>query len=155
MLYEEGRFLLDDPVERFIPELSDPRVAVSDLVEPLRTVPASRDITILDLLTHRAGLVYGFINRGPVGELYRQAEIDPWTDTSQKLVERLAALPLACHPGERHEYSHATDVLGRMVEVVSGKRLDVFLKERIFEPLGMHDTYFYLPTEKASRLVTL
>jgi CubicO group peptidase (beta-lactamase class C family) len=160
MLYERGEFLLDDPVTRFLPELENLRVVAPTTTddtppEELETVPAERDITILDLLTHRAGLTYGFINQGPVGELYRRAKLEEWKESSEELVRRLAELPLVRQPGLVHEYSIATDVLGRMVEVVSGQRLDVFLRESIFEPLGMKDTYFYLPPEKANRLVTL
>jgi CubicO group peptidase (beta-lactamase class C family) len=150
ILYEEGRFLLDDPIAKFLPELANPRVAAADG----GSVPAQRAITIHDLLTHRAGLTYGFINRGPVGELYRNANLFE-VATARDLVRKLAELPLVHQPGTTFEYSHATDVLGVLVEVVSGKRLDEFLRERILEPLGMKDTDFYLPDEKASRLVTL
>lgn len=160
MLHEQGHYLLDDPISKFIPELANLKVASSATTddtppEELVTVPATRDITILDLLTHRAGLAYGFINQGPVGELYRRAELESWSRSSAELVERLAELPLARQPGQVHEYSHATDVLGRLVEVVSGQRLDAFLDEHILGPLEMADTYFYLPPEKAQRLVTL
>ena len=160
MLYEQGHYLLDDPITKFIPELANPKVASSattndTLPEELETVPAKRDITILDLLTHRAGMTYGFINQGPVGELYRRAELEDWSRSSAELVERLGKLPLVRQPGQVHEYSHATDVLGRLVEVVSGQRLDAFLSEHILEPLAMNDTYFYLPPEKVNRLVTL
>jgi CubicO group peptidase (beta-lactamase class C family) len=159
MLYEQGHYLLDDPISKFIPELASLQVASSATTndtppEELVTVAAERDITIIDLLTHRAGLAYGFINPGPVGELYRRAALES-SPTAAELVARLAELPLARQPGRVHEYSHATDVLGRLVEVVSGQRLDAFLDEHILEPLGMGDTYFYLPPEAASRLVTL
>jgi CubicO group peptidase (beta-lactamase class C family) len=159
MLHEEGRFLLDDPVSRFLPELGGLRVAVVPEGDvpfdaELPTVPAAREITIHDLLTHRSGLTYGFINRGPVGELYRRAGLDA-VSTADELVRKLAALPLAHQPGNRFEYSHSTDVLGRLVEAVSGLSLDRFLKERIFAPLGMKDTKFFLEAEDARRLVTL
>lgn len=159
VLYEQGHYLLDDPISKFIPELTGLKVASSATTndtppEELVTVASERDITILDLLTHRAGLAYAFINPGPVGELYRRAGLES-SQTSAELVARLAELPLVRQPGHVHEYSHATDVLGRLVEIVSGQRLDAFLDEHILEPLGMHDTYFYLPTEEASRLVTL
>ena len=156
MLHEQGHYLLDDPVSKFIPELAKLRVVTSEATpDNVVTVPAERDITILDLLTHRAGMAYGFVNQGPVGELYRRAELESWSGSSRELVERLAELPLARQPGRVHEYSHATDVLGRLVEVVSGQRLDVFLNERILAPLGMTDTHFYLPEYKAERFVTL
>ena len=159
MLHEEGRFLLDDPISRFIPELGKLRVAVvpeGEAVSPeaLETVPAPREITIHDLLTHRSGFTYGFINQGPVGELYRRARLLE-SSTTEELVRRLAELPLVHQPGTTFEYSHSTDVLGRLVEVVSGQRLDRFLEERILLPLGMKDTKFYLSAEEAERLVTL
>jgi len=159
MLHEEGRFLLDDPISRFIPELGKLRVAVvpeGEAVSPeaLETVPAAREVTIHDLLTHRSGFTYGFINQGPVGELYRRARLLE-SSTTEELVRRLAELPLVHQPGTTFEYSHSTDVLGRLVEVVSGQRLDRFLEERILLPLGMKDTKFYLSAEEADRLVTL
>jgi CubicO group peptidase (beta-lactamase class C family) len=150
MLHEEGRFLLDDPVAKFLPELENLRVASPNG----GSEPMVRAITIKDLLTHRAGLTYAFINRGPVGELYRSASLFD-SPTARDLVRKLAELPLVHQPGTTFEYSHATDVLGVLVEVVSGKSLDVFLRERILAPLGMKDTDFYLPEEKAERLVTL
>ena len=160
MLHEEGRFLLDDPISRFIPELGKLRVAVvpeGEAVSPeaIETVPAAREITIHDLLTHRSGFTYGFINQGPVEELYRRARLLETVATNEELVRRLAELPLAHQPGTAFEYSHSTDVLGRLVEVVSGQRLDRFLEERILLPLGMKDTKFYLSAEEAERLVTL
>jgi len=159
MLHEEGRLLLDDPISRFIPELGKLRVAVvpeGEAVSPeaLQTVPAAREITIHDLLTHRSGFTYGFINQGPVGDLYRRARLLE-SSTTEELVRRLAELPLVHQPGTTFEYSHSTDVLGRLVEVVSGQRLDRFLEERILLPLGMKDTKFYLSAEEADRLVTL
>jgi CubicO group peptidase (beta-lactamase class C family) len=122
--------------------------------EALETVPAAREITIHDLLTHRSGFTYGFINQGPVGELYRRARLLE-SSTTEELVRRLSELPLVHQPGTTFEYSHSTDVLGRLVEVVSGQRLDRFLEERILLPLGMKDTKFYLSAEEADRLVTL
>jgi len=159
MLHEEGRFLLDDPISRFIPELGKLRVAVvpeGEAVSPeaLETVPAAREITIHDLLTHRSGLTYGFLNQGPVGELYRRARLLE-SSTTEELVRNLSELPLVHQPGTSFEYSHSTDVLGKLVEVVSGQRLDRFLEERILLPLGMKDTKFYLSAEEADRLVTL
>jgi CubicO group peptidase (beta-lactamase class C family) len=159
MLHEEGRFLLDDPVSRFIPELGKLRVAVVPegvvvAPEALETVPAAREITIHDLLTHRSGFTYGPFNQGPVGELYRRANLFA-VSTNEELVRKLAGIPLVHQPGTTFEYSHSTDVLGRLVEVVSGQSLDQFLSERVFLPLGMKDTKFYLSAEEAERLVTL
>jgi CubicO group peptidase (beta-lactamase class C family) len=160
MLHEEGRFLLDDPISKFIPELAKRRVAVvpeGDPVAPeaLETVPAAREITIHDLLTHQSGLTYGFLNQGPVGEIYRRARLLENVADNGELIRRLSELPLVHQPGTAFEYSHSTDVLGRLVEVVSGQTLDRFLAERILEPLGMNDTKFYLSAEDADRLVTL
>jgi CubicO group peptidase (beta-lactamase class C family) len=159
MLHEEGRFLLDDPISRFIPELGKLRVAEvpeGEEVAPeaLETAPAVREITIDDLLTHRSGFTYGPFNQGPVGELYRRANLFA-VSTNEELVRRLAEIPLVHQPGTAFEYSHSTDVLGRLVEVVSGQSLDRFLEERIFLPLGMKDTKFYLSEEEAERLVAL
>ncbi len=160
MLHEEGRFLLDDPISKFIPELAKRRVAVVPesgvlSMDALETVPAAREITILDLLTHRSGFIYGFPNQGPVGELYRRAQPEENAATSAELVKNLAALPLASQPGTAFGYGYSTDVLGRLLEVVSGKTLDRFLDERILGPLGMKDTHFYISPEEADRLVTL
>ena len=160
MLLEEGRFLLDDPVSRYIPELGKRRVALvpegsAFSPDAFETVPAAREITIRDLLTHRSGFIYGFPNQGPVGELYRRARPEESAANTEELVKNLAALPLAFQPGTAFGYGYSTDILGRLLEVVSGKPLDRFLEERIFVPLGMRDTRFYLSTEDAERLVTL
>lgn len=155
MLYEEGRFLLDDPISKFIPELSHRRVAsVDDATGEVKTVPAEREITVLDLLTHRSGLTYEFLVQGPILDLYREARLDEAV-TNEELMHRIATLPLVHQPGTAFQYSHSTDVLGRLVEIVSGQSLDRFLRERILGPLGLKDTSFYLPEEKADRLVTL
>jgi CubicO group peptidase (beta-lactamase class C family) len=155
MLYEEGRFLLDDPVSKFIPELAHRKVAsVDEATGKVKTVPAEREITILDLLTHRSGLTYAFLSQGPILDLYREARLDE-APTNEELVHRIATLPLVHQPGTEFQYSRSTDVLGRFVEIVSGESLDRLLSERILGPLGMKDTSFYLSEEKAPRLVTL
>ncbi len=120
----------------------------------MKTVPAEREITILDLLTHRSGLTYAFLSQGPILDLYREARLDE-APTNEDLVHRIATLPLVHQPGTAFQYSRSTDVLGRLVEIVSGESLDRFLCERILGPLGMKDTSFYLSEEKAARLVTL
>lgn len=159
MLYEEGKFMLKDPVGNFIPGFAKSMVAVAppagsptDVKYVL--VPAKRPVSIRDLLTHTAGLTYG---DGPALELYKKAGLQGWyfadkNETIAEAVDRLATLPLQGQPGESWQYGYATDVLGRLVEVASGLPLDRFLEERIFRPLGMADTCFFLPPEKADRL---
>lgn len=162
MLWEEGRFQLDDPISRWIPEFRDVAVlkAYEEATGTYTTEPANKPITIRHLLTHTSGLGYGVIDGDPrFRKMYADAGV---TDlfTSEKVtiaesVRKLASLPLHHHPGEKYTYSEGLDVLGYFVEIVSGMPFDVFLRERLFEPLGMHDTGFYLPAEKAGRLVTV
>ncbi|SDM34565.1 CubicO group peptidase, beta-lactamase class C family [Catalinimonas alkaloidigena] len=158
MLYEEGRFQLNDPVYRFIPEFKDVTVAETAAEMPAGmpyyTVPAKRPITIRHLLTHTSGLTYGY---GMAEETYREAGLVGWyfadkDETIGEAIRRMATLPLLAQPGDRYQYGYSTDVLGYLVEQVSGMPLDQFFAERIFKPLQMHDTYFYLPAEKANRL---
>ncbi len=155
MLFEEGKLQLTDPVSRYIPAFREMRVATADG----QTVPARRQITIRDLLTHRSGLSYGFLNSGPVGNAYRTGGVTDGlsvtTDTLAQGIDKLAAQPLMSQPGEAWNYSLSTDVLGRVVEVVSGQPFDVFLRERIFTPLGMADTGFVVPDGKWDRFATL
>jgi CubicO group peptidase (beta-lactamase class C family) len=154
MLYEEGRFQLQDPVSKFIPEFKNPKVLVKPASGEPYTIPATKEITILNLLTHTSGLTYNW--NADLGPMYKQAGVAhgilPYNGTIQDSVRRLAALPLLFNPGERIEYSLGVDVLGYLVEVVSGKTFDEFLRTRIFEPLGMKDTYFYVPEDKVNRL---
>ena len=154
MLYEQGKLGLDDPVSKYIPAFRNPKVLVS--VDPLKTEPAKREITIRHLLTHTSGLGYPFTK--VLGPLYEQHNIPSGcVSTSVTLEEnmrRLAELPLLFSPGERWEYGMSTDVLGRVVEVVSGVPLDRFLEERVFSPLGMKDTFFKVPSRKLPRLVS-
>jgi CubicO group peptidase (beta-lactamase class C family) len=153
MLYEEGRFQLDDPIARFVPAFRDMRVFTSGARGKFETEPARRGITFRDLLTHTSGLTYGFMEANPVDAAYRQQGIDFAIDTGTlaEMVEKLAALPLIAHPGEAWNYSVATDVLGYLVEVVSGQPLETFLRSRIFAPLGMSDTGFHVPDDKLER----
>lgn len=156
MLYEEGRFLLNDPVSKYLPEFKNPKVLVKPASGDPYTMPAQREITIKHLLTHTAGLTYHW--NPDLGARYREAGVShgllQYDGTIGDSVKRLAGLPLLFHPGEKFHYSLSIDVLGRLVEVVSGKSLDEFFRTRIFEPLGMKDTYFYLPVDKVSRLAT-
>ena len=157
VLYEEGKFLLGDPISKYLPEFKNPRVLVKPASGPSYTIPATREITIRDLLTHTSGLTYQW--DADLGKAYVDANVASglvqYDGTIADSVRRLAALPLLFNPGERWNYGLSVDVLGRLVEVVSGMPLDKFLESRIFEPLGMKDTYFYLPPEKADRLAAV
>lgn len=156
MLYEEGKFLLDDPISKYLPEFKDPKVLVKPANGPSYTIPATHEITIRDLLRHTSGLTYNW--NEDLGPLYEKANVAaglmPYDGTIGDNVKRLAPLPLLFNPGERFEYSLSLDVLGRLVEVVSGKPFDEFLRTRIFEPLGMKDTSFFPPDNKLDRLTT-
>ncbi len=154
MLYEEGRFQLDDPISRFIPAFKDPRVYAGGSRGKIDSVPAEREITFRDLLTHTSGLTYGFMESNPVDALYRGKEgVDfQLAKTSLKqLVEKLATFPLIAQPGKAWNYSVATDVLGYLVEVISGQPFEKFLVEKVIKPLGMTDTDFFVPKDKHDR----
>ena len=153
MLYEEGRFQLDDPIARFLPCFANLRVAVGGGRGKIDTVPAERDITIRDLLTHTSGLTYGFMESTLVDALYRECGVDFQTSNESlaTVVERAATLPLLAQPGRQWNYSIATDVLGHFVAVVSGQDFAEFLHERVIAPLGMADTAFHAPPEKITR----
>jgi CubicO group peptidase (beta-lactamase class C family) len=150
MLYEEGKFQLTDPVSRFIPAFQTMKVVSAD-----GTTNARRQVTIRDLLTHRSGISYGFIDRGPVGEAYRKNGVPDGLSTFDgslaEAIDTLAAQPLVSQPGAEWHYSLAFDVLGRVVEVVSGKPFDQFLQERMFGPLKMTDTSFVVADAKLPR----
>jgi CubicO group peptidase (beta-lactamase class C family) len=154
MLVEEGRLRLADSVSKFIPQFSTTKVRVGrdSLVAP------SRPMTVHDLLTHRSGLVYGFIDTSAVGDAYRAAHVSDGlslgVETQAENMTRLAAQPLAFQPGHEWRYGLSVDVLGRVVEVASGMTLDEFFRTRIFAPLRMHDTGFRVPDDKLGRLAT-
>ena len=156
MLYEEGKFLLDDPVSKYIPEFKNMQVLVKPASGKPYTIPATNEITIRHLLTHTSGLTYTW--NADLGARYKEAHVadglSPYDGTIGDNVKRLATLPLLFNPGEKWEYSLGVDVLGYLVEVVSGKTLDEFFRTRIFEPLGMKDSYFYIPDDKVARLAT-
>jgi CubicO group peptidase (beta-lactamase class C family) len=153
MLMEEGRFRLDDPIARWAPEFSDMRVLRSP-VGPLEdTAPAARPITFGDLLTHRSGITYGDFHEGPIAAAYRQAlggDIDTHVRPDD-WIAALAALPLIDQPGAALHYGHSTDLLGLLIARMDGTTLGTLLRRRVFEPLGMADTGFIVPPEKATR----
>lgn len=156
--FEEGRFQLDDPVSRFLPEFAETPVWVEGEGGEMRTEPAAESMKIWHLMTHTAGLVYGARNDSPVGALCRTNNIDfsrRNKGTLAETVQQLAKIPLRWQPGTRWEYSVATDVLGRLVELLADQPLDTVLKERIFDPLGMNDTGFQVRPEQLPRFTAL
>ena len=161
MLYEEGRFLLTDPISKFIPEFKD--LVVLDKYNATdttyTTVPAKREITMRDIFAHTSGIGYAQIGSGTANAIYYRHKINggigtPYS-TLKDVITKLAKLPLLTQPGEEFYYGLNTDVLGYLIEVISGMPLDKYLQQKIFEPLGMKDTYFFLPKEKQARLVPL
>jgi CubicO group peptidase (beta-lactamase class C family) len=159
MLFEEGKFLLDDPIAKYIPEFSHPQVLdkFNEKDTTYTTVPANRDITIRDLLTHTSGVDYAGIGSGSMKAIYAKSNIPDRFGNDKILlgdkIRSLGKLPLVHQPGERFTYGLNVDILGYFVEVISGESLDQYFHSHIFEPLGMNDTYFYLPPAKSQRLV--
>lgn len=160
MLWEEGHFQLDDPISKYIPEFKNPQVLETFRYSDTSytTVPADGEITIRHLLTHTSGLGYGIIDGDERFQMiYQKAGITDLFTTEpvsiRESVLKLAKLPLHHNPGEKFTYSEGLDVLGYFIEVISGQPFDEFLRSRLFEPLGMTDTDFYLPQDKANRLV--
>jgi len=157
MLMEQGKIALEDPISRWIPELANPRV-LRDAAGPLAsTVPARRAITIEDLFTHRSGLAYAPFSEGPLKQAYETALGDPAQSplSVDRWLAALGTLPLAYQPGERFHYGHSTDVLGFLIGRIEGKPLRHVLQERIFAPLGMRDTDFWLAHAERGRLASL
>jgi len=161
MLFEDGKFLLTDPVSKFIPEFKNPVVLdkYNGADTTYTTVPAKREIIIRDILSHTSGIGYAQIGSGTANAIYYKNKINggigtPYS-TLKDVITRLAKLPLMVQPGEEFYYGLNTDVLGYLIEVISGMPLDKYLQQKIFEPLGMKDTYFFLPKEKQARLVAL
>lgn len=158
ILQEEGKLLIGDPVSKYLPEFAQTTVAVRKTDgEGYDVVPANRPITIRDLLLHTAGISYGY---GIAADQWREAGMQGWyladrEEPIRDLVRRIAALPMDAHPGERFVYGYATDILGALIEVVSGKTLDAFLQDAILNPLDMNDTHFFVPDSKLDRLTTV
>lgn len=154
MLVEEGRLRLDLPVSSFIPAFGPMRVGHPDASAEggLRIEPAARPITVHDLLRHTSGITYEFLGTSPVHAAYREAKLGDPRRSNAQMCDVLAGLPLLHSPGERWSYGHSTDVLGRIVEIVSGDTLGHFLRQRIFEPLGMKDTAFHVAPEHHERI---
>jgi len=162
MLWEEGKFRLDDPISKYIPEFKNTGVLATfnEKDSSFTTKPVSIPITIRHLLTHTSGIGYGMIDSDVrFRKIYKKAGIiDAFTVKSITLKEnitKLASMPLHQNPGEKFVYSEGLDVLGYFVEIISGMPFDKFLQTRLFDPLGMHDTGFYLPDTKADRLVSV
>ncbi|NLJ44711.1 MAG: beta-lactamase family protein [Bacteroidales bacterium] len=159
MMYEEGKFLLDDPISKYIPEFSNPTVI--DKYNPkdttYTTIPAKREVTIRDLLTHTSGIDYAGIGSPMMTAVYTKGGVKGGFGNDNITIgddiRALGKLPLVHQPGERFTYGLNVDVIGYLIEILSGKPLDQYFRERIFEPLGMNDTWFYLPEDKKGRLV--
>jgi CubicO group peptidase (beta-lactamase class C family) len=151
MLWEEGRFLLSDPVAKYLPDLADLQVAVAHGGE-IERVPVERAVTIQDLLRHTSGLTYEFRGSGPVHKMYQSARVSSRAQSNADQVATLGKIPLLHQPGTRWEYGRSTDVVGRLVEVLSAQPLSAFFEQQILAPLGMVDTAFHVPQRDHSRL---
>jgi CubicO group peptidase (beta-lactamase class C family) len=157
MLQDEGKLLLSDPLSNYLPEFEKTTVAVRNDAGGYEIVDSRRKITIRDLLTHTAGISYGY---GPADELWKVADIQGWyfahrDEPVREVVRRMATLPMDAQPGERFVYGYSTDILGVVIEEITGQSLAEFLNERIFMPLQMADTHFFVPEDKVSRLATV
>lgn len=152
MLYEEGKFRLADPVEKYIPEFKGLKVAAgTDAAGNLLTEDAKHPMTIRELMSHTSGLSYGLFSQSKVDDLYTEANVLDSNSTLKDMIDKLSGIPLRQQPGSLWHYSVSVDVQGYLVEVLSGQKFDEFLEERIFAPLGMTDTGFYVPAEKHAR----
>ena len=154
MLWEQGRFQLDDPVHKLIPSWRDQRVFVGGNHPAWKTTPVERAMTVRDLLSHTSGLTYGFMERTNVDAAYRKLGVTDWTRpgyTVRDMIDELATLPLEFSPGTRWNYSVSTDVCGHLIELISGQRLDAYLAEHVLQPLGMTDTSFVITDDRTKR----
>lgn len=157
ILQEQGKLLISDPLSKYIPEFKNSTVAIKNETEGYDIVNAKRQITLRDLLTHTAGIGYGY---GLAADAWEAAEIQGWyfahrSVPIQETIRKMGGLPNEAHPGEKFVYGYNTDILGAVIEVVSGQTLQTFLQEKILTPLGMKDTHFYLPKRKADRLTVV
>ncbi|WP_035561642.1 serine hydrolase domain-containing protein [Hymenobacter sp. IS2118] len=161
LLYEEGKFQLDDPISKYLPAFANPKVLATFNAKDstYTTVPATGEVTIRQLFTHTSGISYPVIGSPEARAIYAKADIPSGigtpTGSLAKSMDALGALPLLHQPGERFSYGLSVDVLGRLIEVLSGQPLDKYLRARLFEPLNMPDTWFYLPANKKNRLALL
>lgn len=162
MLYEEGKFLLDDPVSKYLPEFAKQQVLdkFNEVDSSYTTLPAKTEVTIRQLLTHTSGIAYAQIGSKEANAIFAKTTITAGIGVAKGKIladdmKKLGKMPLLHQPGEKFTYGLNTDVLGYLVEIISGMPLDKFLRTRIFEPLGMKDTWFYLPADKQNRLVNL
>ena len=155
MLHEQAKFRLDDPLSAYIPEFADLTVATGMTQTGVRLESPISAPTVRQLLSHSAGFSYGWFQDTPVDKMYQDAKILSVGSDLESMVSRLAKIPLAYQPGTQWRYSVSTDVVGRLVEVLSGQSFDQYLQERIFEPLGMSDTRFHVPEEDLDRFATV
>ncbi|MEO0981889.1 MAG: serine hydrolase domain-containing protein [Pseudomonadota bacterium] len=153
MLFEEGALRLEHEVSRYIPAFKDAKVFDGGTADNPKLRAPDREIQIRDLFTHTSGVTYGFLFQHESDAIYRREKIGQPHETLEQMCDRIAGLPLAFSPGEKWNYGHSIDVLGRIVEVVSGQSLDDFFRDRIFGPLGMIDTDFFVPEDKLDRLM--
>lgn len=153
-LYDEGRFQLDDPVAKYLPGFEKLKVYAGKEGDQIKLADLERPVTIRDLMCHTAGLAYGLFPASPVDPMYTKAKLLDRTQSLDSMLERLLKLPLAAQPGQKWMYSIAVDVQGKLIEKLSGQPLDEFLTQRVFGPLKMSDTAFYVPADKLDRLTT-
>lgn len=154
-LYEEGHFQLFDPVEKFIPAFAKMRVLEGSMDMGYQEVALNRPVTLLDLLTHTSGLTYSFLEDTPVSKMYLESQLARADISLGEMAEMLTQFPLAFQPGTRWHYSVGIDVIALLIEIISGQKLQLFLQERLFSPLGMVDTGFSVPDDKLPRLATM
>lgn len=155
MLHDEGAFRFDDPVAKYIPQFAGLRVLKPGATEVTDTEPLSRPPTIRELISHQSGFTYGLFPETPVDKLYTEQRVMDMDSSLEEMIDKLAALPLIFQPGARWNYSIGIDILGRLIELWSGRTFLDFLRERLFAPLGMVDTDFHVPEDKHERLTTL
>jgi CubicO group peptidase (beta-lactamase class C family) len=151
-LYDEGRFELDDPVAKYLPGFDKIKVFAGKDADTIKLADLTRPVTVRDLMCHTAGLAYGLSRSTPIDAMYSEAKLLDRTKNLDSMMERLLKIPLAVQPGQKWMYSIAVDVQGKLIEALSGKPLDEFFAERVFRPLAMKDTAFFVPADKLDRL---